>query len=182
MGNMSNPSINRWGLSLFWYRYWINDKIMQQNIQQDDIFVKLIYFYLLYGTCFPQNIFINKYWYGQHYFKINTNQFLYNERYFRYLEVTNKILNEKSIQKLRVETRHLFYSKLWVLRYQKWLIISFYTFQPIIGKKNTLKRQKVVNFYLSNDTHVKNKFKRIKFFFFLTLNELKKFKNVDYKF
>ncbi len=57
MGNMSNPSINRWGLNLFWYRYWFNDKNNALVVHQDNVVNKLLLTYLHYGLLFTKNIF-----------------------------------------------------------------------------------------------------------------------------
>jgi hypothetical protein len=59
---MSNPSINRWGLNLFWYKYWFTDKNNALVIHQDNIINKLMLIYLHFGLFFTKNIFFNKYW------------------------------------------------------------------------------------------------------------------------
>ena len=60
---MSNPSINRWGLNLFWYRFWYNDKINSLIINQDNIINKLILIYTHFGLLHNKNLFFNKYWF-----------------------------------------------------------------------------------------------------------------------
>lgn len=169
-------------MNLFWYRFWFNDKISQQNIQQDDAFSKLIYYYLLYGTCFPQNLFLNKFWYANYYAITNKKQFIFNEKYFRYVEMINKVINERGIQKFRNKIKHIFDSKIWILKYQKWLIINFYNFQPINNKKNLLKKKKELNFFITKFSTNKQNIKRIKLFLFSIHFYLKHKNNLIYKF
>lgn len=179
---MSNPSINRWGLNLFWYRFWYNDKINSLIIHQDDLINKLVLIYLHYGLLTPKNIYISKYWYLN--FKINYSDFYdnFNLKYFRLIEYKNRVLNEYKTYKIRTKLKNLYFSKLWILRYQSWIVINFYCFQPLTSKiKKQLTNKKDLNFYLS--TKKKNKFKisRFKTFIFYFLNNSLN-KNFYYKF
>ena len=172
LGNMSNPSINRWGLNLFWYKHWYSDKTSQVTIQQDSLLDDLIYSYLFYGLLYPKNIFINKYWYNFKYnIKLNLNK-LHNEKYYRFVELKNLFSNEKSIQRLRIKIKQMYFSKIWVLRYQQWLIINFYNFQSLKKFTNTAKKSTNVTSlkYLNIKQH--SNLKRIKFFLNLTLLKL----------
>lgn len=62
MGNVKNPLIKRWGLNLFWYKFWFNDKNYSFNLNFFLIIEKILYFILFYGIFFPKNIYFNKYW------------------------------------------------------------------------------------------------------------------------
>ena len=86
LGNMSNPSINRWGLNLFWYRFWYNDTNNSLVIHQDNLINKLILLYMYYGLLYPQNMFINKYWYFTYKIKHNILHDNFNIKYFRLVE------------------------------------------------------------------------------------------------
>ena len=163
-------------MNLFWYRYWFNDKIFQINIQQDDIFDKIIYYYLFYGIFFPKNIFINKYWYLNK-FKINIkHEIIHNEKYYRKLNFKNLTFNIIKIHKIRTKNKNMFFSKIWILKFQKWLIINFYTFQPLKKLKNSNKIKNDLNFYNYNKKNNKNSnLKRIKLFIlfiFLNINNI----------
>lgn len=179
---MSNPSINRWGLNLFWYRYWYADRTSQLYIQQDYIFNKLIYIYLFYGILFPHNIFIKKYWYnfsGEE----NWQQSNYNEKYYRKAELKGTFLNELTVHRLRNKIKHLYFSKIWIFRFQNWLILNFYSFQPL--KKNI---NKLSNSFKSvNDYNYKNKacvvnFKRIKLLLYSYLVNSRNVTQKNYQF
>ncbi len=129
IGNLSNPSINRWGLNLFWYNFWYTDKTRQAYIHQDYLINKLVYTYVYYGLILNKSIFNNTYWYAPTTLvkEFRTKQFLL---YFRTMEFKSHLLNEVSFFRNRTKRKHLYTSKIWILRYQKWLIINFYSFQP----------------------------------------------------
>lgn len=181
---MSNPNINRWGLNLFWYRFWYNDKINALTIHQDDLIEKLILLYLHYGLLYPKNIFIAKYWFFDHDFDFKNFYKNFSLKYFRTVQYKNKIFKENRLYKLRNKIKNLYFSKLWILRYQNWIIINFYCFQPLITKKkyNTILK-KNLNFYLSNSNNKMQKYtiKRYKILIIYVLNNLLN-KNLYYKF
>ena len=181
LGNMSNPSINRWGLNLFWYRFWYNDKTNALTINQHNLINKLILIYTHFGLLHSKNIFFNKYWFFNSDSLALTPHNDYNLKYFRLIEYKNKVLNEYKSYKIRNKMKNLYYSKIWVLRYQKWLIVNFYCFQPLTTKalKKNFKK-KSLNFYLDDS---KNYYliNRYKFFLFYFLNLFLKNKNY-YKF
>ena len=178
---MSNPSINRWGLNLFWYRFWYNDKINALTINQDNLINRLILIYTHFGLLHFKNIFLSKYWFTNLKTLTTISQNDYNLKYFRIVEYRNKVLNEYKSYKIRNKMKNLYYSKIWILRYQKWLIINFYCFQPLTSKnlkKNIKKRS--LDFYL-DETKNSSLTVRYKFFLFYFLNLFLKNKNY-YKF
>ena len=178
---MSNPSINRWGLNLFWYRFWYNDKNNALIINQDNLINRLILIYTHFGLLHSKNIFVNKYWFNSLNLPSTSSQNEYNLKYFRLIEYRNKVLNEYKSYKIRNKMKNLYYSKIWILRYQKWLIINFYCFQPLSGKnKKKFFKKKSLDFYLDNSTNCLLT-KRYKFFLFYFLNLFLKNKNY-YKF
>ena len=60
MGNMSNPTINRWGLNLFWYKYWYTDKNYNLNTQIDAAMVYLVHTFLNFGILFSNYLTIQR--------------------------------------------------------------------------------------------------------------------------
>lgn len=177
---MSNPSINRWGLNLFWYRYWFNDKNNALTVNQDNVINKLIISYLHYGLLFKKNIFLNKYWYNISKINIKKYQYDFNLKYFRLMEYKNKMLNEYKSYKIRNKLKNVYYSKVWTLRFQNWFILNFYCFQPSSNKINKkLIKKKSFDFYLEKSSFsFKPFFYRYKFFLIYFLN--KNFKNINY--
>jgi len=171
IGNMSNPSINRVGKNIFWHRHWYSDKIFQLNIQQDFNLDKFIYYYLAYGLNHLKNIFISSYWY-----KVDENVKLNHQnllKYYRTVEVEDRVFHEKNLVSLRINNFDLFYSKIWILRYQGWYFFNFYGFS-YVKKKNSKKNFK---FQTSTFLHFTEKktFKFIKRFKFITKNAIIKY-------
>jgi len=128
MGNMSNPSINRWGINTFWYNFWYSDNRYSENLKQDALFLKLLNIYLYYGINISTNMFANFYWYSK-----NFKQLMLNN-YTRLLTFKNPLLGTKSSYELRQKTDSIYPMKVWLLRYNNWIIINIYWFQPLKKK------------------------------------------------
>ena len=169
---MSNPSINRWGYNLFWYRNWYSEKFKSQNIQQDYIFNKLIYCYLFYGFYFPRNIFVLRYWKKKYQFFEYQHQKT-NESYFRTYDMYDEFLLKKYKTRIRTKFHHIYYSIIWIFKYQNWIFINFYSLNPIYKKKKTKKLKKKL--FCANKRFQPNSlfFKRI-FFNYYSIFKLKK--------
>lgn len=135
MGNVSNPCINRWGMNTFWYRFWYSDTNYSSNLNQDRNFTKLLNIYIYYGLSVPHNMFYSSYWYKSTLKTLNTPQ------YYRHISIKNKTLGFTSTYRLRNRTLDLYPMKLWVLKYDHWIIINFYWFQPNKKKKHFRNRR-----------------------------------------
>lgn len=168
LGNMSNPLINRWGLNLFWYKVWYIDKDQFLFFNQDELIERLVFLYLHFGVLHASNLFFNKYWYQ------NVNLVLIhrsNLKYYRAVEYKNKLLNISYFYNVRIPVKNIHVTKLWLLRYQNWLVLNFYCFQLLkkrILSKNWIKQSK--NLYTSQNVFDFTKIKRIKLLFFFMLN------------
>lgn len=149
MGNISNPAINRWGFNQFWRRFWYSDKNFNQKLQQDKIFNRLIYFYLHYGILPYPNIFVAKRWSLISY--VNTIKLnpLLELKYFRTVYFKTDMLETPISYRLRIKLKNIYITKTWIFRYQNWLIINFYAFQPLKSNKRgtswTQNRMKIAN-------------------------------------
>lgn len=180
---MSHPSINRWGNNLFWYNLWFTDKNKNLLIHQDSLFLELIYLYISYGLSFKKNFFINNYWIN--FKKFNINLLLlkkeYNFKYFQLMEYKSRLTGLNSHYKIRKNLKHFYPSKLWILRFNNWIVLTLYSYQPSI--KKYLKKKslnKTTNFYLKNEKKLKTKLiliLRYKLFFDLYMNLNINFKN-----
>ncbi len=179
MGNMSNPSIGRWGLNLFWYKFWFYDKNYYLSLQHDILINKLVYTFLNFGIMFPVNIFINKYWFQKY---KTTNYFNnHNTKYYRIMGFKNLITKETNYYKERIKIENVYQSKIWILKYQNWVVINFYCYSPI--KKRYLKNQKFkynlridtpfLNFIQNQENY--KRFKLILFYFFKKKNNINYF-------
>lgn len=164
---MSSPSINRWGLNLFWYRYWYNDKNSSLINHQDSLINKLIVLYINYGVLHYKNFFINKYWYPNLYFKYKNYESNHLLKYFRIVEYKNRATGENKSYKLRIKSKNLYSSKLWILRYQGWLLINFYFFQPAKSRaKRKRKTTRSLDTYLFDEINKLSIFNRHRLIFY----------------
>lgn len=171
---MSNPSINRWGLNLFWYRFWYNDKINTLLYHQDSLFIKLLPLYFNYGVVTSRNILIKKYWYNN-FLRFDKHFYENNEtKCFRFVEYKNRIINEYRTYKLRIKFKNLYTSKIWIMRYQNWLIIVLSYYQPLTKNKNKnfLTKKLIDSFTYQNKINNKNTFLRYKFLIFFYFNSI----------
>jgi len=135
MGNMSNPSINRWGINTFWYSFWYSDMRYSENLKQDSLFIKLLNIYLYYGVNISSNIFANIYWYSKQF------TLLQFSLYTRQLTFKNPLLQTQSSYSLRQKIDSIYPMKLWLLKYNNWLVINLYWFQPF-KKKHKINQNK----------------------------------------
>jgi len=136
MGNMSNPSVNRWGLNTFWYKFWYSDKTYSQNFAQDEIFTRLINTYLFFGLNVFKNFFWNSYWFYTNRPQVN------NLRYFRWIPAKQTPFGITPGYRLRVTIIDVYLMKVWILRYAGWFIFNLYWFQPLkVNEKRAAKRR-----------------------------------------
>jgi hypothetical protein len=138
---MSNPLINRWGLNLFWYNFWYQDKNTSFSFNFDKIVQNFIYLYLNFGLILTKNFFFFKYWYQKTIEKKNIIFQLNNYKYFRILEHKNRITGEITPFYVRIKKKNIYFTKLWILKYQNWLILSVLAYKPFQKKKNILKKK-----------------------------------------
>lgn len=130
---MSNPSINRWGVNLFWYQHWFNDKNYNLWLQQDLAILKIVYTFLNFGLFYHKNINVSPYWIKK---LKNTNY--YNEfttKYFRIMNFKNILTKEISQYNERLKVENVFQSRIWILKFQDWIIINFYSYSPLKKKR-----------------------------------------------
>jgi len=139
MGNMSNPCINRWGLNSSWHHYWYSDSRYSQNLQQDKIIIELIHTYLTYGTNYTTSLFYNPFWY-----KTSLNNHSMNlSSYYRWIPMYSEILRTTSYYQFRLTSSEKFNTRISILKYDSWLVVNLYWFQPDKTGKNRLKKAKL---------------------------------------
>lgn len=139
---MSHPGINRWGLNLFWYRYWFTDVNMHLDNHLDDLLETFIYSYAKYGVLFNTNPLTNKYWWDSMNKEFG-NVYAYNySKYFRIFEYRNRSTGELSVYRMRIAVKVQYNSKIWILRCQNWLIINYYCFMPLSPNQKLAKSKR----------------------------------------
>lgn len=141
LGNLSNPSINRWGLNLFWYNFWYSDKNSKFLFHQEYLINKLLYNFIFYGLDLNKFFFFNLYWYKKTDIFINKlleNINNYNTHTDTFVEYKSKLDESKDLVFYRKKKKYIYISKIWILRFQSWCIINFYSIQEIISKEKIL--------------------------------------------
>ncbi len=181
---MSHPSINRWGNNLFWYNLWYADKNLNSFFHQNFLFNELILTYIDFGLFFKKNIFLNPYWFSLKKLKINSFSFLNekNVKYFQLMEHKNKLNQSVTKFYTRNQVKNIYRSKLWIFKFNDWLVLTLYSYQPFIKKYIKKKNlNKFKNFFLIQKENFKNKLilvLRYKLFFNFFLKST--FKNNSY--
>lgn len=134
---MGNPIITRLGTQQFWHNHWYSDTHMSANLQQDKLFENLLSLYLTYGLNIRENLFIHEYWYANNKriktLKLNypkTKQSIFYRRYY-YL---NNVVGIEHNFLLRNTTAEYFPLKLWLFKYNNWVILNVTWFKPMKGK------------------------------------------------
>lgn len=133
MGNMSNPNVNRWGRNLFWRQMWTVDKNYASVLHQNKNFLKLINTFLMFGVLHPVNIFMHRRWYETVW---KTAPDFFNEhvtRYYRIMYFKDAITGDDNTYFERTKIKALYDTKVWLLRYQNWIVFLYFYFQPVMG-------------------------------------------------
>lgn len=133
---MSNPCINRWGLNSFWQHYWYSDSKYALNLRQDKIFIELVQVYLTYGSNVPSTLFWNSYWYKTN--PAPRSSVLRN--YYRWSTVYNETLDSLNTYRLRLDGDEFFQTRVSILRFDSWILLNLYWFQPDKRRKKRLSR------------------------------------------
>ena len=134
---MGNPVITRLGVQQFWHTHWYSDSNISSNLQQDRLFENLLNLYLKYGLTLPSNLFVHEYWYGNverlKTLRQSYNQSKHNTFYRRYYYLNNVVGIEHNFL-LRNATPEYFPLKLWLFKYNNWVILNVTWFKPMKGK------------------------------------------------
>jgi len=155
---MSNPSINRWGINTFWYSFWYSDNRYSDNLKQDSLFIKLLHLYLHHGVNSSSNFFANLYWYSKQF------QSLQFPAYSRQLTFKNPLLQTQSSYSLRHKTVDVYPMKLWLLKYNNWVVINLYWFQPFKKKQKKYQSNKFLtkDLFYTPEIKTANSIRKIK--------------------
>ena len=138
MGNMSHPCINRWGSNTFWKTLWYSDYNYSNNVKYDLLFENLIISYLSYGLETTQPFFTSSFWYNAHN-KLFKKEFLQKDQlYFRSFSKWDDFMEEQIHYNIRIKKNNMYLMRIWILKYNHWLLFNIYWFQPL--KKPRKKR------------------------------------------
>jgi hypothetical protein len=137
---LSNPSINRWGFNLFWYNLWYVDKNSPFFIHSDILINRLVYTYVFFGLYFQKNFFLHSKWQSNFFDKMLKYKEKHELQYFRFLEYRDRVFNKVHLAKSRKKRKNIYVSRFWILKYQKWVIVNFYMFQPYKTRRRKKKK------------------------------------------
>lgn len=136
MGQSSIPMLNKVGYSMFWNSMWDNRVLYTKFIKEDLYFND--FFKLIFNDNLSINLFNLKKLKKNKYIKKNLIQFIDNTnniKLMKYLNSNNKINYTQS--------------KLWILKYQKWII--FYQFIYLSKFDKTFKNSIVDSFSFKSE-------------------------------
>lgn len=121
---MSNPVINRLGKNQFWYSHF-NSTNNYANLSKLNYSVpSLIKNYLEYSSSLDQNMMFNTYWYNKNIKRTSS------PIYFKRVYFSNSILGIEHSYQIRLTISEYFPMKVWIMRYNSWLIIFSAWFKP----------------------------------------------------
>lgn len=164
---MSHPSINRWGLNLFWYNLWYTDKHYSFWLHQDKLFTMFFSTYVNYGLMYPFNPLLHKYWYSKNIFLGPSYENTHNTKYFRTGSFKDTRVNAATLYVTRSNVQHMYVSKVWLLRYGNWFILNFYCFRPrestLVVRLKSKKKKKYITSLIFEDHESYRMLQRIKF-------------------
>ena len=128
---MGHPVITRLGVNQFWYRHWYTDNSYSQNCHQDLMFEKFVMLYVDYGTNYNHNMFIHEYWYTKPSKQIRLAPLKTYMKHYRKFFYSNTTLGIEHSFLLRNHSGEYFPMRCWILKYNKWIIISLKFFKPL---------------------------------------------------
>jgi len=177
---MSNPLVNRWGSNIYWSKLWYSDTNYTVNVKQDSLFINLLKIYFMYGLQTPKNLFALKYWYFSTVKKLNITHGYVQNKYYRRYTKNLTISDNQDSYKLRIATKDIFPMKIWIFKFQNWILLNFYWFQPVKkSAQKSLKRQpKTFSLLQQPNTEVFSSLRRYKTF--ISTNLLKVFFKKNY--
>lgn len=142
MGNAAEVSINRWGVNLFWMQTWFVGKSFQLFFQKSLFMGQFIRTFLLFGMRHTYIYPSHDIWNNQRR-DLKSTQFQ-RGRYFRSIEIWDEYMLKSKIYRLRNRVPKIYFSKMWFLRYQNWVVLVTHFFQ-IRPKRVSLRgRQRLV--------------------------------------
>ena len=167
MVQKNTPYINKSGYSMFWNSMW-DDKInFSKNLQKDFFLKSFINFFF---SDFIFNQFVNN-------FKINkfeNNLIIHNNYDFNIFNKNKRFI--KSQMNFFCES-YFVLSKIWLFRYQNWVILYFYIFSknnPTFKKNIKINKSKKYYLYNYLNNYYLNTFKLGKINSFIDNNIFKK--------
>jgi hypothetical protein len=128
MGNAAEVSINRWGINLFWMKNWFADNSFQLFFQKSIFMEKFLRTFFLYGMQFGSPQWKERIWNGQSDRDLRQES-TFRDKYFRFVSIRDEVALTTQLYRFRITKPKIYFSKLWFLRYQNWVILALHYFQ-----------------------------------------------------
>lgn len=140
---MSNPTITRLGKTQFWYKKYYSDFSYTSTYKKYSTFETLLNNYFTYGIFLKNNILMHKFFYKNY---VNNNNLqpknINSSLYFRKYYYAHSTLTIEHSYSLRLKTPEFFALRLYILKYNNWIVLSIQWFKPL---KNTIKSKNLLN-------------------------------------
>ena len=133
MGQTKFKILNRSGYSIYWNNSWESKKNYKKN------FINFLFLELFLEKVFNDSLFVQDYF------------FVKNKSNFKCNFLTKNIifLKKLNIFKNNFKKLKVFNSKIWILKYQNWVIVNVYvyTIKNADISINSVKKKKIFYFY-----------------------------------
>ena len=169
-----------------WYKSYYSDFSYSSLFKKISSFEKFLNKYFQYGIFYKNNLFTNKFW-----FKNIKNTASQNNTplYFRKYYYSHQTLTIEHSYFIRLISPEFFSLKLYILRYNNWVIASIQWFKPLKPlrregfnhKPNTRVATKTTPFSISGGSKSYRHVRTRLFHFFLTHSRVL-YKNLQYRF
>jgi hypothetical protein len=129
MGQTKFKYLNRSGFSIYWNNSWESKNNFKKN------FVNFYFLDLFLNKFFNEKIFLKDYFYKKNkLLNFNKNFFYKNILYFK----------KKNILKKKFKNLKIFNSKLWIFKYQSWIILKMYIYKTKYNSINNIRKKKII--------------------------------------
>lgn len=133
---MNNPNISRHGAVQYWLNMWFTDFNFSSTLHADNLFDKLLTFYINFGFNEYYDRHYHNYWYRKTFYG---HKKFYNDMYNSYFRPFEAPMPDNmGFIRGKFRVFPLVYPlRTWVYRFNNWVIIQFVWFSPAkIGHKS----------------------------------------------
>lgn len=173
MGRVSVPIMNKSGYSMYWNSIW-DDKLNYTRSLKDGIFLKE-FMYLFFEGGSYSTLFFNLSLFQKKFEYLNKKYFFHTIKFIK----KNNFKYKSGYLIKRKKGFKPYLSKIWILKYQTWIIIYFYSysfnlsifFKKVINyKKNFKKYSNILTKYSNSVFKIKYNYKHFSKFLNTNLN------------
>lgn len=133
-------------MNVFWNKMWYTSKNYSLFLASDKLIQYFLFLIIYYGLYNYMIFFLNKYWNLKYYMDYIEDSLSFFLIYYRYQNLKNKYNNADISYLIRNKRSIIYPMRLWIFRYQTWIIVNWFIFQP-------LKLQTFFNINIKNINH-----------------------------